>query len=202
MTALPDWTCTQGWALDAGRSGEVPEADSPEANRLADDPDALRDWVREHDAAALEEMNLDLALLGRTSRSVLLRDVQVRLVSKEPAGDALALPLGCGGPAALRSFSVPLDLLPLGRPVSLTEIYERWPSLAVPAPAAGHNITPLELPLMISEAEPEVLRISARANACDCRWELILTWAVAHEDPVRTVVRLQDRPFRTMADAV
>ncbi len=141
-------------------------------------------WARAHGAVHGGTTNVEVTVAGRSSRAVVLRGLQVRVVGRQAplAWPAFAMENGCGGSLTPRAFSVDLDMArPLARPTD------------------GHDgerpLPAVRFPYRVSATDPEVLRVNARTVACDCQWYLELDWVSG--DRLGTV-RIDDgRPFRT-----
>ncbi|MFF5720746.1 helix-turn-helix domain-containing protein [Streptomyces buecherae] len=142
-------------------------------------------WARAHGAVHGGTTNVEVTVAGRSSRAVVLRGLQVRVVGRqEPlAWPAFAMENGCGGSLTPRAFSVDLDM---ARPLA--------------KPTDGHDgqrpLPAVRFPYRVSATDPEVLRVNARTVACDCQWYLELDWVSGDR---RGTVRIDDggRPFRT-----
>ncbi|MEU3959532.1 helix-turn-helix domain-containing protein [Streptomyces buecherae] len=142
-------------------------------------------WARAHGAVHGGTTNVEVTVAGRSSRAVVLRGLQVRVVGRQAplAWPAFAMENGCGGSLTPRAFSVDLDMArPLAKP---TDGYDGQR----PLPA-------VRFPYRVSATDPEVLRVNARTLACDCQWYLELDWASGDR---QGTVRIDDggRPFRT-----
>jgi hypothetical protein len=199
--------CDQPWALPKDRAHLLPEPGTPKSLELMNDSAAMRKWLVENDGAALGELSVDVLLAGSSQRVVTLLDVKIKVTGQRPAPPMEKLVVPCGGPGLFHWFHVPLDRLPVGRAVSLREIYDRWPQIAVPPTPdpqqdpimseQAESLQQLRLPIEISESDSETLRIVAEATGCDCRWTIELVWAVAGQEPRTRTVDFDGRPFRT-----
>ena len=115
-----------------------------------------------------------------------LEDLRVRVVGRtSPApGIAYSMADGCGGGLTPRYFDVDLDKdRPLARPVA-------------GGGPDGQTVSTMRLPYRVSSTDPEVLRVNAHTEGCDCRWYLELDWSSQGRSGT---VRIDDhgRPFRT-----
>ncbi|QKW48957.1 transcriptional regulator [Streptomyces buecherae] len=142
-------------------------------------------WARAHGAVHGGTTIVEVTVAGRSSRAVVLRGLQVRVVGRQAplAWPAFAMENGCGGSLTPRAFSVDLDMArPLAKP---TDGYDGQR----PLPA-------VRFPYRVSATDPEVLRVNARTVACDCQWYLELDWVSGDR---QGTVRIDDggRPFRT-----
>ncbi|WP_217197463.1 transcriptional regulator [Streptomyces buecherae] len=142
-------------------------------------------WARAHGAVHGGTTIVEVTVAGRSSRAVVLRGLQVRVVGRQAplAWPAFAMENGCGGSLTPRAFSVDLDMArPLAKP---TDGYDGQR----PLPA-------VRFPYRVSATDPEVLRVNARTLACDCQWYLELDWVSGDR---QGTVRIDDggRPFRT-----
>jgi hypothetical protein len=209
VTAQPVLSpCDQAWGVAKGQGYQPPDSDSPESRKLMEGYAAMREWIKRHDAASLDDLSLNIFVAGSSTRVATLLDVRVKVLEKAPAQPVEPLSVQCGGPGFFHWFHIPLDLLPVGRAVSAGEIYDRWPSTAVPPSpdpskqpelaGQAENVRPLSLPLEVSAADSESLRVVAEATDCDCRWEIQLVWDVPGQDVRTTTVNMDGRPFRTV----
>jgi hypothetical protein len=209
VTAQPVLSpCDQAWGVATSQGYQPPDIDSPESRKLMEGGGAMQEWIRKHDAASLDDLSLNIFLAGSSTRVATLLDIQVKVLEKAPAQPMKPLSVPCGGPGFFHWFHIPLDLLPVGRAVSASEIYDRWPSTAVPPSPdpnkqpqlarQAENVRPLSLPLEVSAADSESLRVVAEATDCDCRWEIQLVWDVPGQDVRTTTVNMDGRPFRTV----
>jgi hypothetical protein len=200
--------CVQAYGVPKAEESVLPRDGTAQMRQLIDDPRALRRWVKAHDVAFLGDLSLDIFSATRSPEVLTLQDIRVTVVSKHPAGRMEPLAAACGGAGLFHWFHVPLDRLPVGRTVSVREIYQRWPQAAVPPPPdareepelaqQAEQLRQLRLPLEVSAGDPEDIRIVAEAEHCDCRWRAELVWVQPGKDPVKTVVDLDGRPFRTV----
>jgi hypothetical protein len=178
------WTAnSQAWQLGCGHDYVI--AKSP---KQVPPPPAAQDagpWAATQHAVHGGDTNVEISVQGRTSTAVVLEALRVRVVGRsDPAeGTAYSMDQGCGGSITPRSFSVDLDK---DRPIARS--------------AAGSDegtpIPAVRFPYRVSAEDPEVLLVTARTVACDCRWYLELDWS----SQGRTgTVRIDDagRPFRT-----
>jgi hypothetical protein len=200
--------CDQAWGVTKSQGYQPPDGGTPESRKLMEGDDAMREWIKKHDAASLDELSLNIIVAGSSARVATLLDVRVKVLAKAPARPMEPLAVPCGGPGFFHWFHIPLDLLPVGRAVSVSEIYDRWPATAVPpspdpnkepiAAEQAESVRPLSLPLEVSAADSESLRVVAEAKDCDCRWEIQLVWGVAGQDVRTATVDMDGRPFRTV----
>ncbi|MER5967109.1 helix-turn-helix transcriptional regulator [Streptomyces sp. NPDC002057] len=134
-------------------------------------------WVAALDAVPSGDQLMRLTVQGTGARTVVLEALHVRLVSKRAplAWNDYVMGVGCGGQVSTKSFAVDLDA---PRPGA--------------APAAGQRA----FPYSVSESDPEVFFVAARARAHDVSWYLELVWSSGTR---RGTVRIDDdgRPFRT-----
>ncbi|MFC8829206.1 helix-turn-helix domain-containing protein [Streptomyces sp. NPDC057137] len=140
------------------------------------EPDAPG-WVGALGAVSSGSQFIELALQGTGSETVMLNELNVRVVASEAplAWNDFATGVGCGGGVTTRAFAVNLDA---GRPDV--------------APQGGQR----DFPYKVSESDPEVFQISAKASARYVSWYLELEWSSGGREGT---LRIDDRgqPFRT-----
>ncbi|MFF1689113.1 MULTISPECIES: helix-turn-helix domain-containing protein [unclassified Streptomyces] len=137
-------------------------------------------WVGALGAVASGEQLIKLTVQGTGSDTVVLEDMDVRVMkSGAPlAWNDYSMGVGCGGNVDTKSFGVDLDA---PRPVS--------------APKNGQR----DFPYKVSESDPEVFYVKANAKAHDVSWVLELKWSSGSRHGVLKVDD-QGRAFRTSAD--
>jgi hypothetical protein len=184
-TAVPvTWTAnSQVWAN--GCSHEYVVGKPPEQVPPPPAPQDAGIWARTQNAVHGRETIVEISVQGRTSTAVVLEALRVRVVGRTaPAkGNVFSTDQGCGGSLTPRTFAVDLDV---DRPIARS----------LPGNDAGTPIPAVRMPYQVSAQDPEVLRVTARTETCDCRWYLELDWS----SQGRTgSVRIDDngRPFRT-----
>ncbi|MFB6675275.1 helix-turn-helix domain-containing protein [Streptomyces sp. NPDC056390] len=162
--------CSQHFLIDR------PPAEVPPPPLEQDAPN----WVGAIGAVASGEQFIKLTVQGTGSDTVVLEDMDVRVVkSGAPlAWNDYSMGVGCGGGVETKSFGVDLDA---PRPVS--------------APRNGQR----DFPYKVSESDPEVFYIKANAKAHDVSWVLELKWSSGGRHGVLKVDD-QGRAFRTSAD--
>lgn len=143
-------------------------------------------WAATQNAVHGHDTIVQISVQGRSSTAVVLEDLRVRVVGRtSPApGIAYSMADGCGGGLTPRYFDVDLDKdRPLARPVA-----GEGPD--------GRTVSTMRLPYRVSSTDPEVLRVNAHTEGCDCRWYLELDWSSQGRSGT---VRIDDhgRPFRT-----
>ncbi|GAB2721077.1 helix-turn-helix domain-containing protein [Streptomyces bullii] len=134
-------------------------------------------WVAVTRAVSSGEQFLEITVQGTGEETVLIEDLKVRTVGKRaplPWND-YAMGVGCGGDVRTRAFTVDLDA--------------PRPDLV---PKAGQD----GFPAKVSESDPEVYHVKAKASAYDVSWYLELKWSSGGR---HGTVELNDagRPFRT-----
>ncbi|MFE4716704.1 helix-turn-helix domain-containing protein [Streptomyces sp. NPDC057889] len=137
-------------------------------------------WVGAIGAVASGEQFIKLTVQGTGSDTVVLQDLDVRVMkSGAPlAWNDYSMGVGCGGGVGTKSFGVDLDA---PRPVSV--------------PRNGQR----DFPYKVSESDPEVFYIKANTKAHDVSWVLELKWSSGTRHGVLKVDD-QGRAFRTSAD--
>jgi hypothetical protein len=208
VTAFPQIDpCLQTWGVPEDQGYRPPLPGSHELDRFVKDVSTMRPWIRAHDAAGLGGLELDVLAGGSSEATVTLLDLRIKIVQRSPAPVMLPLQAECGGQGVTYSLQVPLDRLPVGRPVSVREIYRRWPGESLPAPSdptdpieveRAANTKRFHLPMTLSSSDPQVLRIFAMSTASDVRWEAVLVWARAGQESTTTAITFDGKPFRTV----
>ncbi|MGW4725619.1 helix-turn-helix domain-containing protein [Streptomyces sp. NPDC004291] len=171
--------CGQYYLLDRA-PGEVPPPPPPQDHR---------GWARALGAVDGGGMRLELTATGRTSDSVVINDVHVRVVGRSAAlpWSAFSMGEGCGSGVTPQTFAVDLDR-----------------SQPVLRPVAGQNgdvVVPAEdFPYKVASDDPQVLRLDVTTKAHDVSWYLEVDWSSGDR---RGTIRVDDggRPFRTSATA-
>ncbi|MFD4712807.1 helix-turn-helix domain-containing protein [Streptomyces sp. NPDC058430] len=162
--------CSQHFLIDR------PPAEVPPPPLEQDAPN----WVGAIGAVASGEQFIKLTVQGTGNDTVVLEDLDVRVMKSGPplAWNDYSMGVGCGGGVGTKSFGVDLDA---PRPVS--------------APRNGQR----DFPYKVSESDPEVFYIKANTKAHDVSWVLELKWSSGTRHGVLKVDD-QGRSFRTSAD--
>ncbi|MFC8587344.1 helix-turn-helix domain-containing protein [Streptomyces sp. NPDC057217] len=171
--------CGQYYLLDRA-PGAVPPPPPPQDHR---------GWARALGAVDGGGMRLELTATGRTSDSVVINDVHVRVVGRSAAlpWSAFSMGEGCGSGVTPQTFAVDLDR-----------------SQPVLRPVAGQNgdvVVPAEdFPYKVASDDPQVLRFDVTTKAHDVNWYLEVDWSSGDR---KGTIRVDDagRPFRTSATA-
>ncbi|MCX2922352.1 helix-turn-helix domain-containing protein [Streptomyces sp. NEAU-W12] len=134
-------------------------------------------WVKAHGAVAADRQRVALTVQGTGDETVVIESLHVRVVNSSvpPAWNAYLGSSGCGGGVETRSFDTDLDA---GHPTIV--------------PKAGQR----GLPYKVSQSDPEVLYITAHADAHDVNWYVELQWSSGGR---QGTTRIDDhgKPFRT-----
>lgn len=134
-------------------------------------------WVKAHGAIAADAQRVALTVQGSGDETVVIESLHIRVVdsSAPPAWNAYLGSSGCGGGVQTRSFDTDLDA---GHPAIV--------------PKAGQR----GVPYKVSQSDPEVLYITAYAEAHDVRWYVELQWSSGGR---QGTIRIDDHgnPFRT-----
>ncbi|MFI6704224.1 helix-turn-helix domain-containing protein [Streptomyces sp. NPDC050509] len=166
-----DDPCSQHFLVDSEPEHVGPPAGEPDAPR----------WAAVYGAVSSGEQRVALTVQGSGRDTVVLNELHVRVVSKGAplAWNDYSMGVGCGGGVGTKSFDIDLDN---GSPTVTVKNGQR------------------DFPYQVSESDPEVFYITARARAHDVRWELSLNWSSGSR---RGTVRIDNdgTPFRTSADA-
>ncbi|WP_232838361.1 helix-turn-helix domain-containing protein [Streptomyces geranii] len=178
------WTAnSQAWQLGCDHDYLI--AKSPEQVPPPPVEQDAGPWAATQRAVHGGDTNVEISVQGRSSTPVVLEALRVRVAGRAaPAeGAVYAMDLGCGGAITPRSFAVDLDKdRPVARPLAGND--------------TGTPIPAVRFPYRVSARNPEVLLVTARTKACDCRWYLELDWS---SEGRTGTVRVDDagRPFRT-----
>ncbi|MFF5030413.1 helix-turn-helix domain-containing protein [Streptomyces collinus] len=142
-------------------------------------------WASTQQAVPGRQTMVQISVQGKSSTTVVLAALRVRIVSRGTpvTGNAYAMGQGCGSDLPPRNFSVNLDV---DRPIAH----------ARPGNDSGRPVPAVQFPYRVSAEDPEVLQVTATTEAYDCAWYLELDWS----SQGRTgTVRIDDHghPFRT-----
>ncbi|AGS67077.1 hypothetical protein B446_34090 [Streptomyces collinus Tu 365] len=142
-------------------------------------------WAATQQAVPGRQTMVQISVQGKSSTTVVLAALRVRIVSRGTpvTGNAYAMGQGCGSDLPPRNFSVNLDV---DRPIAH----------ARPGNDSGNSVPAVQFPYRVSAEDPEVLQVTATTEAYDCAWYLELDWS----SQGRTgTVRIDDHghPFRT-----
>ncbi|MFD3942723.1 helix-turn-helix domain-containing protein [Streptomyces sp. NPDC058579] len=134
-------------------------------------------WVASLGGVASGEQMLALTVQGTGKQTVVVDALHVRVERKGAplAWNDYSMGVGCGGLVETKSFAVDLD--------------SPRPDVT---PVAGQR----DFPYKVSETDPEVFYVMARAQAHDVTWYIELDWSSGKQ---RGTVRIDDdgKPFRT-----
>ncbi|MEU9603293.1 helix-turn-helix domain-containing protein [Streptomyces sp. NPDC048057] len=127
-----------------------------------------------------------ITVQGKSDQAVVLHGLRVRTQARGtsvPRGDVYRMDTGCGGSLTPRRFEVDLDR---SRPVARS----------VPGHDGNAPLPAVAFPYAVSQRDPEVLLVDARAVRCDCTWYLELEWSSGDRSGT-TRIDDRGRPFRT-----
>ncbi|MGX1759559.1 helix-turn-helix domain-containing protein [Streptomyces lydicus] len=137
----------------------------------------VRGWISSLGAVSADSQLVEVSVQGTGDKTVVLHGLRVRVVSSAPppAWNAYSMGVGCGGGITPKTFGVSLDA--------------PQPSIA---PQGGQR----DFPYKVSERDPEVFRITARAGVRAVRWYLELEWSSGNR---HGTLRIDDNgePFHT-----
>lgn len=166
--AWPD-PCTPAYLVNR------PPAQVPARPEEQDAPN----WARRLGAVSADHQYVQVTVQGTGPRTVVLRDLSVRVRSSGAPlrWNVYRMGEGCGGGVGTGFFELDLDRLH-----------------PVPVGRAGQRV----LPLKVSESDPEVLYIAAHTDRHDVSWDLELDWSSGSS---QGRLRIDDHghPFRTSA---
>jgi hypothetical protein len=144
---------------------------------LPPEPLDAPDWVNRTGAVPAGEQRIALTVQGTGDETVVIESIHVRVLRKGAPlpWNVFDMAAGCGGNVSTRSFDVNLDA---AQPAAV--------------PKAGQR----GFPYRVSESEPEVLYVTARAGAHDVSWVIDIQWSSGgRQDKLR--VDDHGKPFRT-----
>ncbi|MCZ1011509.1 helix-turn-helix domain-containing protein [Streptomyces lydicus] len=137
----------------------------------------VRGWISSLGAVSADSQLVEVSVQGTGEKTVVLHGLRVRVVRSDPppAWNAYSMGVGCGGGITPKTFGVSLDA--------------PQPSIA---PQGGQR----DFPYKVSERDPEVFRITARAGVRAVRWYLELEWSSGNR---HGTLRIDDNgePFHT-----
>ncbi|WP_069174529.1 helix-turn-helix domain-containing protein [Streptomyces griseus] len=167
--------CGQYYLLDRD-PGTVPPPPAPQDTRS---------WARALGGVDGGDMLLELTLQGTSREAVVLKDLHVRVVGREPAltWPAFSMGDGCGSGITPQTFDIDLDEnLPRSRPVA-----GQHGDVVVPAK---------DFPYRVSSTDVEVFDLDAHVEGHDVTWYLELEWSSGGRSGT---LRIDDngKPFRT-----
>ncbi|GLZ32274.1 hypothetical protein Lesp02_44620 [Lentzea sp. NBRC 105346] len=158
-----------------------------------------RDWSAGADGAAaannISGAHVQFTIQGRSATQVVLTDMKVRVVERNPPITGTFVSRECGDQWAWRWMNVDLDAEP---PKSVpTNALEPGATIAG---VADFESKPIRFPYRVAESEAETFMFNALTLKCDCRWVVDVYWSSAGESGVLTVDD-HGKPFRTTSDA-
>ncbi|MFJ5800829.1 helix-turn-helix domain-containing protein [Streptomyces decoyicus] len=136
-----------------------------------------RGWIAALGAVSAGSQLVQVSVQGAGEGTVVLHALRVRVVSTSapPAWNAFSMGVGCGGGITPKTFGVAL-------------------AAAQPrvAPEGGQR----DFPYKVSERDPEVFKVTARAGARAVRWYMELEWSSGNR---HGTLRIDDNgePFHT-----
>ncbi|MET7796152.1 helix-turn-helix domain-containing protein [Streptomyces decoyicus] len=136
-----------------------------------------RGWISALGAVSAGSQLVQVSVQGAGEGAVVLHALRVRVVSTsaQPAWNAFSMGVGCGGGITPKTFGV-----------SLAAAQPRL------APEGGQR----DFPYKVSERDPEVFKVTARAPARAVRWYMELEWSSGNR---HGTLRIDDNgePFHT-----
>ncbi|MFF9774456.1 helix-turn-helix domain-containing protein [Streptomyces sp. NPDC013978] len=186
-TGVPlTWTVnSQLWASGCGHDYVV--AKPPKEVPPPPAPQDAEVWAATQRGVHGRNTIVEITVQGRKSTAVVLNALRVRVVGRTTSvkGNSYVMGGGCGGRVTPRYFDVDLDKdRPIARSVDGADLDVRIPAV--------------RFPYSVSATDPEVLKVSAETETCDCSWYLELDWS---SEGRTGTVRIDDggSPFRTSA---
>ena len=173
--------CGESWVVPAGRT--APPAPDPRYHSNEE----VRAWAREAGAVEAGDTKIQLTIRGGSSNAVVLQELRVRAVGQDPPVRGTAQNgAPCGGPLGIRPYAVNLDD---ARPVAVAVLRP---------PSDFDDDAPVSFPYKVTHADPEVIRLVASTDRCDCRWIIELVYVDGDEQHVMRIDNA-GKPFRTTA---
>ncbi|MEU6705058.1 helix-turn-helix domain-containing protein [Streptomyces wuyuanensis] len=150
-------------------------------------PQDTRRWARTFGGVAGGHMRLQLTVTGNTDASVVLTDLNVRVVGRKAPlpWQAYSMGDGCGGGVTPQTFDVDLD--------------GARPQVVPRAGQDGDRVVPAkDFPYKVSTSDPQVLNLDVHTEGHDVGWYLELAWNSGDKSGT---IRVDDagKPFRTSA---
>ncbi|MGN5634932.1 helix-turn-helix domain-containing protein [Streptomyces sp. AC154] len=171
--------CGQYYLLD-GPAANVPPPPVPQDTR---------GWARALGGVDGGQMRLELTVQGTSEQAVVLKDLNVRVLSRSAPlkRSAFSMGEGCGSGIEPQSFDIGLDN---SRP-ALTP---------VPGLQAGKKVPAKDFPFRVSSNDVEVFDLDAHVEGHDVTWYLELEWSSGGQTGT---MRIDDggQPFRTSSIA-
>ncbi|MFE0654482.1 hypothetical protein ACFVZH_38730 [Streptomyces sp. NPDC059534] len=187
--------CVSSWSALPGNDDLLPRLIE------ADDREVVR-WEREQRIVQRQTLRVLISLRGNTDQAAQLRDVTITVVRRDPLPQGLrpdGRTVGCGnGDELPQAAGVNLDLLAVGRPVSLSTLRGK-PGQRIAAKEALDWGKPVSLPYSLNNGEIYSLFLLGRTESYDVRWKATLTWWDGKKTKSVDVDNA-GRPFHVIAD--
>ncbi|MFI1106100.1 helix-turn-helix domain-containing protein [Streptomyces melanogenes] len=151
-----DGPCGKFYLLDQ-KPGSVPKPPAPEESRP---------WAGLLGGVDGGHLTLQLTATGKTSESVVINAVHVRVVDRGAPLDwtAYSMGSGCGGSITPGFFDIDLDASqPRAKPVGGTQGEAKVPAT--------------DFPYKVSTTDPQVLNLDVHTDAHDVTWYLEIDWS-------------------------
>ncbi|MET8938023.1 helix-turn-helix domain-containing protein [Streptomyces rubiginosohelvolus] len=166
--------CGQHYLVNRGPD----ELDPPPA------PQDRRGWAESYDGVEGGNTRLQLTVQGTSREAVVLKGMNVRVVSRKAPlpWSAYLMGNGCGSGITPQTFASNLDA---GHPILR----------AVPGTQGDIEVPAVDFPYKVSSEDVEVFNLEMKAVSYDVSWYLELEWSSGGEEGV---LRIDDRgkPFR------
>ena len=146
-------------------------------------------WADALDGIDARWTSVEVTVTGRSSEPVILHELRVEVLEREPPLEGAHItygPLGEG--AFLRWLSVDLDRVPPEVTQSIDQRYLVEEGIE----------NPVRFPYRVSDTQPETFFILATTEHHDCRWRAVLIWSAGGKRG-STVIDNDGQPFRTTA---
>ncbi|MDQ3222940.1 MAG: hypothetical protein M3Q75_05625 [Gemmatimonadota bacterium] len=157
-----------------------------------DSMSSWRDWPPASSGVSASPDNVVIVVQGRSNAQVVLTGLKVRVHERRPPLPGTRLNAVCGDAGAFRWLEVDLDHNP---PQPLPH-YSQELAEGEKGFVPDWMLQPIQFPYKVSVSEAESFLIVANTEACDCTWDMELTWATQGRTGT-SVIDNDGMPFRT-----
>jgi hypothetical protein len=145
-------------------------------------------WAADLGGVQANRMDVQVTVLGRSSESVILTNLRVRIVNRRPPLLGTHITYGPLGEGVFeRYLIVDLDSSP---PKITDSVDQRFLVEGDP-----QDEKPVRFPYRVSQTEPEVFYIAVSTKTCDCTWVAELFWTTRGRNG-STIIDDNGHPFR------
>jgi hypothetical protein len=182
-TVSPSWAGAVGLVNSEWREDPVWAIPGDFAPESLPPPEQLNEWASLHGGFHPYRTVVYFAVQGKSPNAVVLTGMQIEVKQRSKPPDVTTVDpcWRCYGEAQpVRAFVADLD--------------EAHPKLKLDPLTRD----PANFPYRVSNADPEVFRVTATTFECDCRWTLRLDWSSGGESG-SMAINADGKPFRTSA---